>query len=610
LTGVALNGGLLLLGFGLLTIAAAEGYCPKHIAPIWLPFPIAAGLVTVTMALWEGHLQLAPFPMPQVSLSAGLLLSVLLPSITYFAQNSNRRAVECEDALEKLAREILERKKVEEDLQASASFNRQIIECNNDCVSILNSDGKTIFVNRRGLNLMEADSDDLLVGKDWLEGFEKADQTALDLALKSAVYGRTANLRAYRPTTKGTPKWWDIIVAPLQEASEIKGRVLIIARDVTEHMQVEKALRESEEAFRKIFEEGPMAMILAGVDSRITKVNNAFCRMLGYLENELTGFPVTEITHPEDIDEDVQLIDRLIRGEIPSFSLEKRYLTKRREIVWGHVTASLIRDPEGRPVYLVAMIESINERKQTETKVLAYQEQLQSLASKLSLSEERERRRIATNLHDRIGQSLAFAILKLSALSQPELNGMQEDAIREIRQLIEDAMGDTRSLTFELSPPVLYELGLVPAVEWLARKIQQEHGIETRFHDDGQPKPLDEDFRIVLFQAVRELLVNVVKHARASHAQVLLRRDGDALRVIIEDDGVGFDPASKQSWTEGSAGFGLFSTRERLDYLGGQVKIASHPGEGTRITLLAPLKLEDDAGTNINEHTNTTGRRS
>jgi PAS domain S-box-containing protein len=610
LTGFALNGGLLLLGFGLLTIAAAEGYCPKHIAPIWLPFPIAAGLVTSTMALWEGHLQLAPFPMPQVSLSAGLLLSVLLPSITYFAQNSNRRAVECEDALNKLAREILERKKVEEDLQASASFNRQIIECNNDCVSILNSEGKTIFVNRRGLNLMEADSDDLLVGRDWLEAFEQADQTALNLALKSAVYGQTANLRAYRPTTKGTPKWWDIIVAPLQEASDIKGRVLIIARDVTEHMQVEKALRESEEAFRKIFEEGPMAMILAGVDSRITKLNNAFCRMLGYLENELAGFPVTEITHPEDIDEDVQLIDRLIRGEIPSFSLEKRYLTKRRDIVWGHVTASLIRDPEGQPVYLVAMIESINERKQTETKVLAYQEQLQSLASKLSLSEERERRRIATNLHDRIGQSLAFAILKLSALSQPELNGMQEDAIREIRQLIEDAMGDTRSLTFELSPPVLYELGLVPAVEWLARKIQQEHGIETRFHDDGQPKPLDEDFRIVLFQAVREVLVNVVKHARASHAQVLLRRDGDALRVIIEDDGVGFDPASKQSWTVGATGFGLFSTRERLDYLGGQVKIASHPGEGTRITLLAPLKLEDDAGTHINEHTNTTGRRS
>ncbi|MDB6039158.1 MAG: putative Response regulator/sensory box histidine kinase [Verrucomicrobiales bacterium] len=599
LAGVTLNGGLLLLGFGLLTISALEGYCPKHIAPIWLPFPVAAGLVTGTMALWEGHLQLAPFPMPQVSLAAGLLLSVLLPSMTYFAQNSNRRAVECEDALSKLDREVQERKKIEEDLRTTELFNRQIIECNNDCVAILDAAGQTLFVNQRGLTLMEAESEGAIVGRSWLEGFDPGDYEALEASLKSAALGKTRNLRVYRATSKGTPKWWDIILAPLQVTDQGPRRLLVISRDVTEHMQVEKALRESEEAFRKIFEEGPMAMILAGVDSRVTKVNNAFCRMLGYMEDELTGFPLTEITHPDDVDEDVQLIDRLIGGEIPSFSLEKRYLTKRREVVWGHVTASLIRDPESRPVYLVAMIESINERKQTETKVLAYQEQLQSLASKLSLSEERERRRIATNLHDRIGQSLAFAILKLSALSQQEITDTQKESIREIRQLIEDAMGDTRSLTFELSPPVLYELGLVPAVEWLARKIQQDHGIETRFHDDGQPKPLDEDFRIVLFQAVRELLVNVVKHARASHAQVLVRRDGDALRVIIEDDGVGFDPAAKQSWSEGSAGFGLFSTRERLDYLGGQVKIRSNPGEGTRITLLAPLKLDDDTETDI-----------
>jgi signal transduction histidine kinase len=236
------------------------------------------------------------------------------------------------------------------------------------------------------------------------------------------------------------------------------------------------------------------------------------------------------------------------------------------------------------------MIENIQDRKTAEEQVLAYQAQLQSLASEVALSEERQRRRIATNLHDQIGQSLAFARLKLATASEAE----NASLIPQLRALIDQAITDTRSLTFELSPPVLYELGLVAALEWLARKIQQEHGIQTRFHDDGQPKPLDENFRIVLFQAVRELLVNVAKHARPSHAQVLLRRDADAIRIVIEDDGVGFDVTQVRSAGEAPKSFGLFNIRERIEYLGGRVKISSEPGRGTRVTLIAPLKLQTD----------------
>jgi signal transduction histidine kinase len=232
------------------------------------------------------------------------------------------------------------------------------------------------------------------------------------------------------------------------------------------------------------------------------------------------------------------------------------------------------------------MIENIHARKESETQVLAYQQRLQTLASEVSLSEERERRKIATHLHDRIGQSLAFAKLKLGTLKQKRADG----SIDEILELIEETIADTRSLTFELSPPVLYELGLVPALEWLSRKIQEDHHIATRFHDDGQPKPLDEDFRVVVFQAVRELLLNVVKHARASHAQVLLRRNADALRVIIEDDGIGFDLSKLSAEREAARSFGLFNVQERVEYLGGRLKLRSEPGRGTRITLIAPLK--------------------
>jgi PAS domain S-box-containing protein len=316
-------------------------------------------------------------------------------------------------------------------------------------------------------------------------------------------------------------------------------------------------------------------------------VNNALCAMLGFSGRELAGKDIRALSAEPDIQLQEQ-IERLLRGEIRSFQSEVIFQTKRRHTVWGHLTTSIVRDAENEPVAVFQMIENIQDRKSTEEQVLAYQEQLQSLASELSLSEERERRRIATNLHDRIAQSLAFARLKLASLRENDKAG----PLTEVRELIEQAIVDTRSLTFELSPPVLYELGLVPALEWLARKIQEEHRIHTRFHDDGQPKPLDENFRVVLFQAVRELLVNVVKHARATHAQVLVRRDADALRIIIEDDGGGFELSKASAKRELTRSFGLFNIRERVEYLGGRVKIRSEIGRGTRVTLIAPLRIE------------------
>jgi PAS domain S-box-containing protein len=329
-------------------------------------------------------------------------------------------------------------------------------------------------------------------------------------------------------------------------------------------------------------------MLIAGLDYGATRINNAFSAMLGYSEADVLGKDVRSWLLPEGPDTP-EVLGRLLHGKIASFQRELTLQSRRRQPVWSHLTVSVLRDPENRPSALLHIVENIQDRKNAEEQVLAYQAQLQSLASEVALSEERERRRIATNLHDQIGQSLAFVRLKLAAA---EANNA---LIPELRGLIDQAISDTRSLTFELSPPVLYELGLVAAVEWLARKIQKEHGIQTRFHDDGQPKPLDENLRIVLFQAVRELLVNIAKHARASHAQVLLRRDSDAMRIVIEDDGIGFEMSKVRSAREAAKSFGLFNVRERVEYLGGRVKISSEPGRGTRVTLIAPLKLDWEA---------------
>jgi len=245
---------------------------------------------------------------------------------------------------------------------------------------------------------------------------------------------------------------------------------------------------------------------------------------------------------------------------------------------------------------IVILYEDITERKQAEQKLLDYQEQLKSLASQLSLAEERERRYIAIELHDRISQSLVIAKVKLDALGESTFSEETAIHLKEIRNLLDQTIQNTRSLTFDLSSPILYELGFEAAVaEWLTEQIQGKHGIATEFEDDGQPKPLDESVCVLLFRDVRELLINVIKHAHASKVKVSVRKRGEKVCVTVEDNGVGFDPGRIATMPTKTGGFGLFSIRERLEQLGGRLVVESRSGGGSKVTMTAPIKPENEA---------------
>ncbi len=216
--------------------------------------------------------------------------------------------------------------------------------------------------------------------------------------------------------------------------------------------------------------------------------------------------------------------------------------------------------------------------------------EMRTLASQLSLAEERERRRIATELHDRVGQALAMSKIHLGALRETSKSPEQKAAVEQVRNLIEQAIQDTRSLLFRISSPILYELGFEAALEWLTEQAQKQHGLDARFEDDKQPKPLDDDIRGLLFQAANELVVNVAKHAHAKNLRIVARREEGFILVSVIDDGVGFEvPAGGKGWGRAD-GFGLFSIRERLGFVNGTLRIESRKGEGTCVTLKAPLK--------------------
>lgn len=222
--------------------------------------------------------------------------------------------------------------------------------------------------------------------------------------------------------------------------------------------------------------------------------------------------------------------------------------------------------------------------------LFAYQRRLRLLATQLSLAEEQERRRIAAQVHDHIGQTMALAKIKLRSLQEKATAENIKKEVEDIYGIVETVIQDTRALIFELSPPILYELGLAAALEWLCDHMAKTYGLPIEFVDDDEPKHLKEDVSVFCFQVGRELLMNVVKHARATRAVLSLQRKENCLLLTVEDNGTGVDVSWINHHAAETVGFGLFSIRERLKAYGGTVAISAHPGSGARVSVVVNLE--------------------
>lgn len=247
----------------------------------------------------------------------------------------------------------------------------------------------------------------------------------------------------------------------------------------------------------------------------------------------------------------------------------------------------MTKDERGDPTGTWAIVRDITERKKVEKKIKAYQKRLRALASELTLTEERH---LATELHDSISQLLALCRIKLGELEKVTRVSDSRSLVEEIEERLEEIIWHTRSLTLRLGPPVLYELGLGAALQWLAEYMQEQYGIQTKFKVDGEAEPVDEELRVFLFRTVQELMMNVAKHAETDKAKASVWRENNRMHITVEDRGVGFNTADLETSSGKDTGFGLFNIREHIKYLGGELSIQSKPGEGTQVTLMVPLK--------------------
>ena len=221
----------------------------------------------------------------------------------------------------------------------------------------------------------------------------------------------------------------------------------------------------------------------------------------------------------------------------------------------------------------------------------ASEQQLRALASQITLAEERERRRIASELHDDICQALALSIFKMQSMEDNYDAKFCHQTRQEIIETITQIIERTRTLMFDLGSVVLYRQGLEAAIEeWLEEQLRGRYRIQYQFQDHGQTKALDENTRVLLFRMVRELLINVIKHAQASHVKVEIGQCGPQIQILVEDNGIGMDLSKTRYGGRKEGGFGLLSILDRIEYLGGKCEIQSRLGGGTRVLLRAPLQ--------------------
>lgn len=404
----------------------------------------------------------------------------------------------------------------------------------------------------------------------------------------------------------GSCFWASVVVTSLWENGALRGYAKVM-RDNTAKQEADEAVRRSEERMRRIFDIATVGIVFFDSSGTIVDANKTFLDMVGFTRSDVDGGKLSwqMLTPPEWKDRSLEELEKLrVTGRIGPY--EKEYWRKDGSRCWFLFAGVALEDGgifefvidisdrkrveqalRERERELSALNETLEERVQARTG------EVRVLATELTLAEQEERDRIAQVLHDDLQQRLYALQIQFDLLREE-----QEQHSREVVQgdfvAIEEellaAIRTTRHLSGDLSPPILHNEGLREAIAWLANQVQEQFGLEVAVEADESFTAVDDGLRVLLFQAVRELLFNVVKHANAPRALVSLRRANGRISIRVQDEGQGFNAKAVQA--RARTGMGLGTLEHRLNLVDGELMIETAPGAGTRAVIVAPLRLE------------------
>jgi len=480
--------------------------------------------------------------------------------------------------------ERIERKRAEDALKESENRYRSIFENTGTATIIVEEDKKIVLANKRfeqlaGLARQEIEGNKCL--NDFVHPDDLGKTADLDQKCGLTVGEATSDCE-FRIVNRRGPVYH--VLASIAWIPPTKRQVLSLL-DVTKLKEAEKEKRETSLYARSLIEASLDPLETINADGRITDVNKATASVTGVNPERLIGSDFSSIFTEPDKAHDAYL-EVFAKGFIRDYPLAIRHVSgKVTNVLYN---ASLYRNESGEIQGVLANARDITDRLEAEQEILRNNEMLRSITSELVMTEERERRRIAVDLHDHIAQTLAITKLKLDILLDQSQKDESAKPLKDIISLINQAIGQTRSLMTDLSPSVLYELGLTEAMEWLSEQMQDQHGLKIVLKNDPKIQNIDTDLQVFLFRSTRELLWNVVKHAHAKEVYIILQKLAGKISVTVKDNGVGFDVDGMDRPSSRTGGFGLFSIRERLNHIGGVFEIETQKGQGTSIRLIVP----------------------
>lgn len=351
--------------------------------------------------------------------------------------------------------------------------------------------------------------------------------------------------------------------------------------DTTDRKKAEEALRESEENARVLLNAPEDIIVLADLKGSILEVNEALTRRFGKGREEMIGSNVFDLFPPEVAKQRKSARDKMVHSAKPV------HIVDENQGDWFDTIVYPILDSQGRVKRMAAFARNITERKRAEESLGESEKQLRALAVRLQEVEVAERKALARELHDKVGQTLTALNINLNIMRNQldaESLGNVVARLDDSTHLLEDATQRIRDVMAELRPQVLDDYGLTAALRWYGERFENRTGVLTIIRGDEISIRLAEAVESALFRITQEALTNVAKHAEAGQVALQLEETDGRLRLIIADDGKGFDAGSLQRSNE-EPRWGLLTMQERAQALGGHVDVESEPGKGTRVTI-------------------------
>jgi PAS domain S-box-containing protein len=485
---------------------------------------------------------------------------------------------------------LIERNRVETALSESEAQKRAILDASIDRIRYVDKDMKIIWANRTAsasLNMKQ----DQMVGKFCYQILVGRDSPCDGCpARKAQETGQIERALMHHPHLRGTDgeTYWDTYGVPLRGPSDDLVGFIQIARNVTDRIRAEEALKESETRYRTLVEHIPAVTYIAALhDTRpFLYVSPQVERLIGFSPSEFSAEKERWLMqlHPEDRERVLARIGQSRESGGP-FATEYRLFAADGRVIWVRDESVLIRNEEGEPLYFQGVMLDISDRKLAE-------EHVRILSQQLMKAQESERQRISRDLHDHVAQDLSSLKIKTETLfdqGQPVHPEIREK-VSQFGKILNDTIRNVRELIYDLRPPYLDDMGLAQAIFQYCQDFAAKTGLEIDYYSAGMDSlPLDFDVEINLYRLVQEALNNINKHAEADHVVVRLAASSPHILLRIEDDGKGFRLEDRLASAVSEKRMGLRSMEERVNQLRGKMTIYSRPMQGTKIFIEIPF---------------------